>query len=156
MCSCWFDILLIYQITIACYSSLIVNDFQPQKHFDKNYSQPVNCRICLKFYRLKFVSNLRFTGGISAGFVSLVKSKFYQQNTARFRDVSSYGKHHMTFRRLLFNSNKIYFTSKIQQQNVQIKLIAKPTGRIISGFILLVQSKFYWKINDRIYFTPKT
>ena len=141
---------------LPCYSSLIVNDFQPQKHFDKNYSQPVNCRICLKFYCLKFVSNLRLTGGISAGFVSVVKSKFYQQNTARFRDVSSYGKHHMTFRRLFFNSIKIYFTSKIQQQNVQIKLIAKPTSRITSGFILLVQSKFYWKINDRIYFTPKT
>ena len=63
------------------------------------------------------------------------------------RDVSSYGKHHMTFRRLFFNSNKIYFICKIKWQNVQIKLIAKPTSRITSEFILLVQSKFYWKIN---------
>ena len=36
-----------------------------------------------------------------------------------------------------------------------MKLIAKPTSRIISGFILLVQSKFYWIINDKIYFTFK-
>ena len=48
-----------------------------EEYFDKNYSQPVYCRIFLKFYRLEFVSNLRFTGKILAGFVSLVKSKFY-------------------------------------------------------------------------------
>ena len=36
-----------------------------------------------------------------------------------------------------------------------MKLIAKPTSRIITGFILLLQSKFCWKINDRIYFTSK-
>ena len=56
----------------------VVNVFYPPKYFDKNYSQPGNWRICLKFYRLKFASNLRFMGVISAGFVSLVKSELYQ------------------------------------------------------------------------------
>ena len=37
---------------------------------------------------------------------------------------------------------------------MQIKLIATPSSRI-TGFILLVQSKFYWKINNMIYFTSK-
>ena len=73
-----FYILLIFQITNCL---LLVTDSQcspTQKYFDKNYSQPGDRRICLKSYRLKFVSNLRFTGGILTGFVSLVKSKFYQ------------------------------------------------------------------------------
>ena len=43
-----------------------------------------------------------------------LKSICYGYFYDRFRDVSLYRKHHMTFRRLFFNSNKIYFTSKIQ------------------------------------------
>ena len=33
--------------------------------------------------------------------------------------------------------------------------MAKPNSRITSRLTLLVQSKFYWIINDKIYFTSK-
>ena len=73
-----FYILLIYQIRNCLLLVIDCQCFLTEKYFDKNCSQPGNFRICLKFYRLKFVSNLRFTGAISAGFALLVKSKFYE------------------------------------------------------------------------------
>ena len=43
-----------------------------------------------------------------------LKSICYGHFYDRFRDVSLNRKNHMTFRRLFFNNNKIYFTSEIQ------------------------------------------
>ena len=52
------------------------------------------------------MSNMRFMGGISAGYVLLVKSKFYQQNIASL------------FYR--WNNRKIHFTRKILTFTVRV------------------------------------